>query len=396
MNRRLKKNICELSSHGMLRTEIDQASIARALPPSLQYACHYWIHHLARSSSPDKILELAFTFLEKHFLHWLESMSISGVMFEVLSAVNTLIEVTENTVNEKDWSFLIDARRFLREFTSIVDKAPLQPYSCGLIFTPENALIRRTFELDPAHWLSRAPIVGKDWSPAIQILEGPKEGAMSISFPLDGRLMVAAFEDHSISLWDPTNGEQVRTTASLAMNPRPSHLWDPTNGELRRTLKGHEDFVISLAFSPDGKLLASGSWDCTIKLWDPTTGDLKHTLYHHTSCVTSVAFSPDSQRPILASGSWDSTIRLSDPITGDLKHTLDGHSDGIVSIAFSYDRQSPILASSSKDFTIRIWNPITVGHTHTLNGHMAQALTIAFSPISNLLVSGSEDGTIKL
>ncbi|KAJ6023886.1 hypothetical protein N7540_004683 [Penicillium herquei] len=417
MNRHLKKNICELSSYGTLRTEIDQSSIARFLPPSLQYACHYWIHHLASTSYPEKMLELAFAFLEKHFLHWLESMSISGVMFEVINWVNLLIAVSEDNVNDNKWSFLIDARRFLRELTSIVDKAPLQLYSCGLLFTPENALIRRTFEADPPHWLSRPPIVDKDWSSVLQTLEGPKDGAMSISFPLGGLLLAAGFEDHSISLWNPTNGELLRTTVarfndeleaiSVAFSPdfqliasgssdKNISLWDPTNGDLRHTLKGHGDFVISLAFSGNGKLLASGSWDCTIRLWDPITGDLQHTLNGHEACVTSVAFSPNSQRPILASGSWDCTIRLWDPITGDLKHTLGGHEGAIISVAFSFDCECPVLASSSEDYTIRLWNPITGHHKHTLNGHLARVVTIAVSPIGNLLVSGSEDGTIKL
>ena len=81
-------------------------------------------------------------------------------------------------------------------------------------------------------------------------------------------------------------------------------------GKELRTLPGHTEFACSVAFSPDGKTLASGSDDHTIKLWDVATGTLLRTLSGHTSSVESVAFSPDGK--ILASGSWDNTIKLWD------------------------------------------------------------------------------------
>jgi ABC-type dipeptide/oligopeptide/nickel transport system ATPase component len=92
MGRYLKKNICGLPSYGSNRTEIDPASIARFLPPALQYACHYWVYHLNRSSAPARILDQALLFLKEHFLHWLESMSILGLMSGTLDAVDTLIK----------------------------------------------------------------------------------------------------------------------------------------------------------------------------------------------------------------------------------------------------------------------------------------------------------------
>ncbi|WPJ64533.1 hypothetical protein SMAC4_13811 [Sordaria macrospora] len=120
-----------------------------------------------------------------------------------------------------------------------------------------------------------------------------------------------------------------------------------------QTLEGHSSYVRSVAFSPDGQRLASGSDDYTIKIWDPASGSCLQTLEGHSSYVGSVAFSPDGQW--LASGSDDYTIKIWDPASGSCLQTLEGHSSYVVSVAFSPDGQR--LASGSWDRTIKIWDP---------------------------------------
>lgn len=128
-------------------------------------------------------------------------------------------------------------------------------------------------------------------------------------------------------------------------------LWSVGTGKLLNTLSGHSGGVFSVAFSPNGQILASGGYDKTIKLWDWKTGKLIYTLSGHSNHVFSVAFSPDGQ--ILASGSKDSTVKLWNTSTGDLRCNLWEHSDSVTSVAFSPDGKT--LATGSWDKTIKIW-----------------------------------------
>ena len=211
-------------------------------------------------------------------------------------------------------------------------------------------------------------------------------------------------------LWDvQTGAERITTTGhtpwvnSVAFSPDGNtlasgsnddtiRLWDVQTGDKRITIKGHTGEVNSVAFSPDGNTLASGSDDRTIRLWDVQTGAERSTITGHTHWVYSVAFSPDGNT--LASGSEDGTIRLWDVQTGEERITITGHRNWVNSVVFSPDGNT--LASGGFDDTIRLWDVQTGEESTTLTGHTSWVWSVAFSPNANTLASGSGDNTIRL
>ncbi|KAA6414807.1 MAG: hypothetical protein FRX48_01557 [Lasallia pustulata] len=169
-------------------------------------------------------------------------------------------------------------------------------------------------------------------------------------------------------------------------------IWDAATGATLQTFEGHSDWVGAVAFSPDGKQLASGSGDETVRIWDAPTGATLQTLEGHSGLVFGVAFSPDGKQ--LASGSGDETVRIWDAATGATLQTLEGHSGRVGAVAFSPDGKQ--LASGSDDETVRIWDAATGATLQTLEGHSDRVGAVAFSPDGKQLASGSGDMTVRI
>jgi len=192
--------------------------------------------------------------------------------------------------------------------------------------------------------------------------------------------------------WPECRYDYVLPVTPSSSNP----LWKemrsvpPPDQKLRHTLKGHSKPVLCVAFSPDGKTLATGSWDATIKLWDVPTGKNTATFTRHASEVRSVAFGPHGTM-LASAGGRDLTVKLWDVATGNNTATLQGHKEIVHSVAFSPDGK--ILASGSWDKTIMLWDVATGKNIGVLNGC---GRSLAFSPDRRTLASGSEDNSIKL
>ncbi len=222
----------------------------------------------------------------------------------------------------------------------------------------------------------------------------------------------------------PTNkdGRQKRGEAKPGPNasPEPSPLWrhecavmtvafsrdgKPTSGSTDGTMergdtrpvktpipRENSTSITSMAFSPDGKRLASGSSDGTVTLWDVPREKKPRTLLGHTREVDSVAFSSDGKQ--LASGSMDKTVKLWNTETGKEIPTSMRQDGTVFSVAFSPDGKR--LASGSKDGTVKLWNTETGEKICTLPGHSESVNSVAFSPDGKQLASGSSDGNVRI
>jgi WD40 repeat protein len=160
--------------------------------------------------------------------------------------------------------------------------------------------------------------------------------------------------------------------------------------------KGHTSSASSIAISPDGKYIVSGSGDNTIKIWDFKTAKCLNTLEEHTRNIHSIAISPDGK--YIVSGSFDNTIKIWDFKTAKCLNTLEGHTSWVISIAISLDGK--YIVSGSSDNTIKIWDFKTGLCLKTLEGHEEEkeVNSIAISPDGKYIVSGSEsyDSTIRI
>ncbi len=162
-------------------------------------------------------------------------------------------------------------------------------------------------------------------------------------------------------------------------------VWDVLTGKLLLTLSGHRDPIASASFSGDGKRIVTGSMDKTAKVWDVRTGKELLTLTGHTNSVYSSSFSTDGKR--IVTGSFDMTARVWEAETGRELITLAGHTEAVYSASFSADGKR--ILTSSKDKTAKIWNAMTGEVLRTLAAHTEEVNSASFSADSKQIVTTS-------
>jgi WD40 repeat protein len=222
------------------------------------------------------------------------------------------------------------------------------------------------------------------WDPAtgecLHTLTGHAGRVMGVAFSPDGRLLVTAGGDKAEGYWDPV------------VDDKTARVWDSATGECLHTLTGHTSEIVAVAFSPDGRLLATASQNKRAQLWDPATGERLRKLKGKISEDMAVAFSPDGR--LLVTASKDGTARLWDPATGARLRTLPAHDFRVDHVAFSPDGTQ--LATGGADGTAGVWDAATGECLGILTGHTGEVVAVAFSPDGRLLATASSDGTARL
>jgi WD40 repeat protein len=171
-------------------------------------------------------------------------------------------------------------------------------------------------------------------------------------------------------------------------------VWDAIIGTLQRTLTVQGGTARYAVFSPNSKYIAMarGLSDCTVQVWDATTGTAQYTLAGHDDTVRCVAFSPNGKR--IASSSSDQTVRLWDAAPSRPQLSRSGHDGSVCSVVFSPDGKH--IASGAKDSTVRVWDATTGTLRHTLIGHGDSVYSVLFSPDGRLIASRSSDRTVRV
>jgi WD40 repeat protein/tetratricopeptide (TPR) repeat protein len=299
-----------------------------------------------------------------------------------------------------DGLLLLDARTgewlpnsppFVIHFTPQTD--PRGNHGLQLPFSPEGQCVAVAgTEWGPSPGAETIPVV-KVWHASthqeVLTLRGHRVAVNACAFSPDGqRVATAGGNDGTVKVWDMATGREIHTLPA-------------TNHEVRTPEGGTRQVpmqVRCLAFSPDGKRLATGNGGLSsqpvpgeVKFWDVVKGQELLTLRGHEGGINSVAWSPDGQ--VLASGSGDNSVRIWNSKTGRQLLRMAGHTSHVLSVAFSPDGSR--LASASVDKTVTIWGP-GGQELRTLRGHTSDVVSVAWSPDGQRLASADLDGAVKV
>ncbi|CAE6474338.1 unnamed protein product [Rhizoctonia solani] len=434
MKHNLRFNICELESSFSLDWNVKdlEKRVNKAISPELLYACRHWAAHTSLAGSSKGLAQLLEDFLSTRLLLWMEVMNLKREIYKTIGIMQlaeewdlvsllghtvvtyALIAIQKHLHSSRVTDLVRDARRFVKMFAtgSVAQSTPHIYISMLSIWPRETPLSRlyaqqatQLIRLEGTAWTKQHSILLATWCMG--------ETITATGLSPDGTL-VAVGVGRDIYILDAYTGRpkidrmagHAGHISSLAFSPDGSRIisgshdntirtWESCTGQsISKPARGHAYAVTSVAFSPNGTFIASGSRDKTICIWDAMKGDLRHgPLFGHTDSITSVQFSPDTK--CLLSGSHDGCIRVWDVTNGELiLGPLKTSSPALAPVAFSSDG-SFIVSASQND--IRLWDARTgniIGNP--LRGHNGPITAIATSPDGATIVSGSEDHNIFL
>ncbi|KIO28061.1 hypothetical protein M407DRAFT_231284, partial [Tulasnella calospora MUT 4182] len=421
MLKALRENICNLSDLSQAISEIQHVA-ERDVSTALRYCCRAWSIHLTGGpgwSESNKDVTKSHmsdfeSFSREKVLGWIEVMSVIGATSEALKCglKRCSREIFGSLSLVNLWN---DVHRFIAAFLEPISFGPLHIYASALPHCPRETELWSLYSSSAkvrilgGHQMSTWP--STLWTRSV-------DGYwIHVAFSADGSLVISVTDRLECQLWDTETGRQLDESLTvhdglvqclcLSLDGRviargyrdgTIRLWDiHAERGLDQLLTGHDRAVSNIWFSPDDRVIASTSYDRTVRLWDVQTGSQLGQLltdHYDATCSVKVSFAPDSR--VLASGSGDNAVRLWDTRTGrQLGEPLTGHDREVRCVCFSPDGR--VLASGSGDKTIRLWDTQTRSQLGgPLTGHDGTVCSVCFAPDSRVVASGSWDNTIRL
>ncbi|RBR24851.1 uncharacterized protein FIESC28_02341 [Fusarium coffeatum] len=321
MNDNLKENICRLVWPGIERTDIPASQVATCIADELQYACCYWVYHLQGVRNPSLHEEAIFMFLQKHFFHWIEVLSLLGRWKEGLQCVKTLRTIMKRE-GDIHGHFLNEILKFLQTNSTVIDLHPLQLYSSLLYSIPSDSLLDKVLERRLPSWLQHAPEPNQTSDRAQYILEGHGKLVGHCRISLDNTRLVSCSDDgRQLRVWALEAGECIYviddkssiSPLELTISYDGSWVGALTFGTYYFVVRSQEQFTSSnRAYSDTGSgansdVSSEGDLDTTgdcnksafpiLKLWNIDSGESfeQTPVLEQLPGGTTFRFSPNSK-----------------------------------------------------------------------------------------------------
>ncbi|KAH8812200.1 hypothetical protein F5884DRAFT_898507 [Xylogone sp. PMI_703] len=355
MEKELRRDIYGLQHPGF---SIEQVKVPDTDPLSaVRYACLYWVDHLSSGGVGEKSNALrddgeVHKFVRTKFLHWLEALSLTKGMATGVLSILKLENLLEKTAETSELARLVvDARRFILYFRSIIESNPLQVYASTLVFSPTRSKIRQLFEQDYPNWILTEPVMEEHWSACLQTLECYQGGEIeSIAYSHNNKYLASA--GRNVKIWDTVTGVCI-------------HTFDPHNdGTLA-------PYSISFSCDDETVVYASEQYSCySIRRWNIRTGMLVDAIYiGRQEAAWFLILAADGTRLLSTSRG---IIQVWDATTGACISTID-RSKHMHSLAFSSNGR--FLTVVSKERTLEVWAVHTGKCQCTFNGDYTQLCT---------------------
>ncbi|GCB26185.1 vegetative incompatibility protein HET-E-1 [Aspergillus awamori] len=364
----LRRDICQFGDVSTLNCDIDPDMVHLKIPPHVKYACIYWLEHLQLSGSSHLVLDNGpvYRFLQKHLLHWLESLSIMGMISEGMRAV---IKLSEYLISlpcggrSGLCDFVHDIKRFMRHSRTIIEKAPLQVYISALIYTPEQSLVRKQYENAIPEWIIEPPAMRKSWSPLLQTLGGYEalsdisDACKGLALSPDGKLLATS----KVEIWDTTTGTLLNTLKPMGIG-------------------------CSVSFSRDGKKVLSLSKEGNVREWDVSSGRLIKQIKSPIQGQWALAQTFSVDRTRAASYSLGGTHLLLDIKRGKVTKSFKPHESKLLSMALSPNGE--LLATLCTKGMVRMWNTTDATLDYSFEAGDLQRIStgkVAFCPTEDVI-----------